>query len=85
MDILSCSDPNTTTPELFAVGIDFLIIKYKTSQQKQISIDDETNDKIIAIDTHGLIFTFYKRTKGMIIQFPEPISQTFTLKCEKIN
>ena len=86
MDILSCTDPNSATPELFAIGTDFLIVKYKSNQQNQISIDNETNDKIIAIDTnHNLIFTFYKRTKGMIIQFPEPISKTYTLKCEKIN
>ena len=85
MDIFSCTDPNTSTPELFAIGTDFLTVKYKTNDEAQISIDDETKDRIIAIDKFGLIFTFYKRTNGMIIQFPEPISQTFTLKCEKIN
>jgi hypothetical protein len=84
MDVYSCANSNID-PELYAIGADFVVTQYKTSDANKISIDDETKDNIVAIDKFGLIFNFYKRTNAAIIQFPKPISQTFTLKCEKIN
>ena len=84
MDVYSCANPNIDSG-LYAIGIDFVITQYKTSDENKISINDETKDKIVATDKFGLIFNFYKRTNTAIVEFPKPISQTFTLKCEKIN
>ena len=84
MEAYSCemSDGSST---FLAIESDYVIYRYKEKGETRIKIDDETDDKIFAQDRLGLEVTFYKRTHKYILQYPEPISETFMLKCQKMN
>ena len=83
MEAYSCEGDGD--PTFLAIGSDYVIYHYKEKGEIRIKIDEETDDKIFAQDRLGLEVTFYKRTHKYILQYPDPISATFMLKCEKMN